>query len=80
MDGDREPAGGASSGDDKSQPKRVTITDNTQAGHMLGFFPRLPTGTKAVAVAPPPGPKAAAKAQSEYHNRRREAYDATAPY
>ena len=79
MDGDREPAGGASSGDDKPQPKRVTITDNTQAGHMLGFFPRLPTGTTAAAVAPPPGPKAAAKTQSEYHNRRREAYDATAP-
>ena len=79
MDGDREPAGGAGSGDDKLPSKRVTITSSTQAGNMLGFFAGLPTGTTATPVAPPPGPKAAAKTQSEYHNRRREAYDATAP-
>ena len=50
MDGDREPAVGASAGDGKSQPKRVTITANTQADNMMGFFASLPPGTKAAAV------------------------------
>ena len=79
MEGDREPAGGTGSGDGKPPPKRVTITGSTQAGNMLGYFAGLPKGAAATPVAPPPGPKAAAKTQSEYHNRRREAYDATAP-
>ena len=79
MESDREPAGGTGSGDDKPPPKRVTITGSTQAGNMLGYFAGLPKGAAATPVAPPPGPKAAAKTQSEYHNRRREAYDATAP-
>ena len=66
-------------GDGDAKSKRAAITDQTQAGNMMVFFRALPTGTKAAAVMAPPGPKATAKAQSEYHNQQRAAYDDTAP-
>ena len=77
MEGDQEPAGEAGARDGK--PKRVTITDKTQAGNMEGFFHRLPAGTRAPSAPPPPGPTAAAQTQSGYHNAQREAYNRTAP-
>ena len=74
----REPAEEAGVGDGK--PKRVTITEKTQAGNMRGFFRSLPPGTKAAVAPPPPGPKAAIQAaQSDYQNSPRTAYDATVP-
>ena len=45
----------------------------------MGFFPILPPGSTATAATAPPGPKATAKTQSEYHNQRRAAYDPAAP-
>ena len=77
MEDGKEPVVGTGEGDAKS--KRAAITDQTQAGNMIGFFSALPTGTKAAAVMAPPGPKATAKTQSEYHNQQRAAYDDTAP-
>ena len=77
MEDGREPAEEEGARDGK--PKRVTITEKTQAGNMRGFFHSLPPGTKAAAALPPPGPKATTQAQSDYQNSPREAYDATAP-
>ena len=72
----KSPPNGAGAGDGKI--KRVTITEKTQAGSMMGFFHSLPPGTKATAVPPPPGPKATVLTQSDYHNSPRAAYDITA--
>ena len=77
MDGDQEPAEGAGAGDGKT--KRVAITEKMQAASMMGFFHSLPPGTKATAVPPPPGPKASAQTQSDYHNAQWVAYDSTTP-
>ena len=51
--------------------------DETQAGHLDGFFPKLAPGTKAPAVQPPPGPTAATQTQSTFTNMPRNAYDGT---
>ena len=72
MEAGKEP--GVGPGDDDDKSKRTTITGQTQAGNMKGFFPPLPMGTTAAAVVAPPGPKATAKTQSEYDNHRRAAY------
>ena len=79
MEDGREPAGESGGGD--GQTKRVAITDKTQAGNMEGFFHfhRLPPGTRAPSAPPPPGPKAAAQTQPDYHNTPRVAYDGTIP-
>ena len=77
MEDGKEPVVGKGDGDGKS--KRVAITDQTQAGSMMGLFTTLPPGTKPAAVMAPPGPKATAQAQSEYHNQQRAAYDSTTP-
>ena len=77
MEDGREPAGESGAGD--GQPKRGADTDKTQAGNIEGFFLKLPPGTKAPSAPPPPGPKAAAQTQSDYHNTPRGAYDGTTP-
>ena len=75
MEDGREPAGESGAGDGKS--KRAAITDKTQAGNMEGYFHRLPPGTRAPPAPPPPGPKASAQTQPDYHNTPCVAYDGT---